>query len=58
MFLIMLGVGTKVYCVHSVVFHYILLFSCIHFVVGYFMYCILHSCTVSVIGLPVVASVS
>jgi hypothetical protein len=31
MFLIMLGVGAKVYCVHSVVIYCILLFSLIHF---------------------------
>jgi len=27
----MLGVGTKVYCVRSIAFYHILLFSCIHF---------------------------
>ena len=31
MFLIMFGVGTRIYCVHSVVFYCILLFSCVHF---------------------------
>ena len=53
--LIMLGVGAKVYCVHSAVFNYIFYFYVFVFVVGYSMYCILYSCAVCVTDLSSVS---